>query len=524
MSFWNRRQQMGWAALIMGSSILLSRFMGLIRDKTISFLFGATRESDIYFAAFVIPDYINYLLAGAYFSVTLIPLLTAYFDQSEEEGWRFFSAIFTWIGLSITVVTGICMVFSHQLAYIAAPGLGAQASARLAFFLRIILPAQVFFLLGSCLTALLYFRKQFFVPALTSILYNLMIVVCGVIMRSRGMEGFCWGVLSGAFLGFVLVPYWAARNGGGIKLGICFSHPGLRKFMLLALPLMLGQSIVVLDEQFVRIFGSLAGVGAISWLNYARRIMQVPVGVVAQAAGVATFPFLADLAAKKDYGRFHGAIHDALQAVLTLLIPLSIWMMVVAGPTIQLIFQQGHFDPSDTRQTALLLQIFLVSVFCWGVQQILGRAFYARQDTLTPAVLGTLTTLAALPLFFLLSRYLKVIGVAIASASSIGLYTAVLAAWWRHKFGKETFTGILGDLLKVCALSLVSSAPAYLIVRSISLKHHPYLEALSAIGASGLCFGLVFLLLAYCFIPTLIRPFVERLGPVGKWVRVRGNG
>jgi len=81
---------MGWAAVIMGGSILLSRFMGLIRDKIISYLFGATQESDLYFAAFVIPDFINYLLAGAYFSITLIPLLSSYFEQDEEEGWRFF--------------------------------------------------------------------------------------------------------------------------------------------------------------------------------------------------------------------------------------------------------------------------------------------------------------------------------------------------------------------------------------------------------------------------------------------------
>ncbi len=85
----------------MGVSVLLSRFMGLIRDKVISYLFGATSESDLYFAAFVIPDFINYLLAGAYFSITLIPLLSAYFEKDEEDGWRFFSAVFTWIALLI---------------------------------------------------------------------------------------------------------------------------------------------------------------------------------------------------------------------------------------------------------------------------------------------------------------------------------------------------------------------------------------------------------------------------------------
>ena len=508
---------MGWAALIMGVSILISRFMGLLRDKVISFLFGATQESDLYFAAFVIPDFINYLLAGAYFSITLIPLLAACFDQDQEDGWRFFSAVFTWISMVIILLTCVGMVFAPRLAYLAAPGLGADGLARLAFFLRIVLPAQVFFLLGSCLTAILYLRKQFLVPALTPLVYNLMIILGGVLLRSKGMEGFCWGVLAGAFLGNLLLPYLAVRYGGGLRLHFSLSHPGLKKFLLLALPLMLGQSIVVLDEQLVRIFGSLAGVGAISWLNYARRIMLVPVGVVAQAAGVASYPFLAELAAKKDFSRFYEAIRAALQGVLTLLVPLSAWMMIVAEPTIRLIFQQGHFDTSDAQRTALLLQILLASVFCWGFQQILGRAFYARQDTLTPAILGTVATLVSIPIYYFLSNHLQATGVAISSGCSVALYTVILALWWRHRFGNGAFSGLAKDLLKLCGISFVASWPALAIVRFsfIDRVSHPYLEALYSIGASGLCFGLLFVLLSSYFIPSLVRPFLKRLGPLG---------
>ena len=166
---------------------------------------------------------------------------------------------------------------------------------------------------------------------------------------------------------------------------------------------MIGQSITVVDEQFVRIFGSLAGVGAISWLSYARRIMMVPVSVVAQAAGVASYPFMAELFVKNDLSRFYRTINSALQNVMTLLVPLSIWMILVAEPTIRLIFQQGRFGVSDTAQTARLLEILLICVPCWGYQQVLGRAFYSRLDTLTPAVLGTSVTLLMIPVFYSLT-------------------------------------------------------------------------------------------------------------------------
>ena len=224
---------------------------------------------------------------------------------------------------------------------------------------------------------------------MVSIVYNLFIIIGGVLLRARGMEGFCWGVLVGSFIGNFLLPLLAVKFGGGLSIRLSVFHPGLKKYFLVALPLMIGQSITVVDEQFVRIFGSLAGVGAISWLSYARRIMMVPVSVVAQAAGMASYPFMAELFVKNDFSRFNRTINSALQNVMTLLVPLSMWMILAAEPTIRLIFQQGRFGVSDTAHTARLLQVLLICVSCWGYQQVLSRAFYARLDTLTPAVLGT---------------------------------------------------------------------------------------------------------------------------------------
>lgn len=518
VSFWKSRQQMGIAALIIAAGILLSRFMGLVRDKLISLLFGATLESDLYFAAFVIPDFINYMLAGGYFSVTLIPFLTRYFDEDEEDGWRFFSTVFTWVGIAICAVTLVAFIFAPKLAFLAAPGLGEEALTRLAVFLRIILPAQVFFLCGSCISALLYMRKQFTVPALSPIVYNLFIIAGGVILRNRGMEGFCWGVLAGSAVGNFLLPALSARSGGGLRFGFSLYHPGLKKYFLMALPLMIGKSITIIDEQFIRIFGSLAGVGAISWLNYARRIMLVPVSVVAQAAGVASYPFLADLFVRKDLSRFYSTIRSALQNVLTLLVPLSIWMILAAEPTVRLIFEQGRFGAQDTAQTARLLQVLLLCAACWGYQQVLGRAFYARMDTLTPAILGTVVTVLSVPFFYIMAVRIGPLGVAAASASSLLAYSAALTVWWKVKIGGDAFSGILPATLKVTGLSIISVLPAWAAgkIEPFSPPAYPHLAAIFELVLSGLCFGITFAVLAGYFIPGTVRPFLERAGPLGR--------
>jgi putative peptidoglycan lipid II flippase len=507
----SERHAIRWAAALMGASILLSRFMGLIRDKGISYLFGASQESDLYFAAFVVPDFINYLLAGGYFSITLIPLLAGYFERDEEDGWNFFSAVFTWALISIVLITVAAMILAGPLARFSAPGIGAAGSLRLAFFLRIIAPAQICFIAGSCITALLYLRKQFAVPALTPLVYNGLIIVFGILFRRNGMEGFCWGVLAGALAGGLILP-WAAARKGGLKLRFRLRHPGLRRFLTLALPLMIGQSIVVWDEQLVRIFGSLAGTGAISWLNYARRIMLVPVSTVAQAVGVASFPFLAEMVAKSEFDRFTRTLNETLRHMVTILIPLSVWLVVVSGPAVILVFQQGRFSAQDSFETAWLLRIYLCAATLWGIQQIVGRAFYARQDTLTPVVLGTGATLISVPIFALLVNWLNAAGVALASVISIGLYTALLVRQWLRRYGPGMLEGMARHLIHVVAFSAAACIPAA-VAAWWSLRlfgSHLYLSALAAIVASGIAYALVFLSLAVRFAPSLAVPLLRR--------------
>ncbi|ABM28899.1 murein biosynthesis integral membrane protein MurJ [Nitratidesulfovibrio vulgaris] len=527
MRLFTRVQHMGAAALLLAVSIFLSRFMGLVRDKVISWHFGASAEADIYFAAFVIPDFLNYLLAGGYFSITLIPLLAAAFERDADDGWRFFSAAFWWVAMAIGSLTAVAWWFAPQLAHLAAPGFSEVESARLARFLRIVLPAQACFLPGACLTALLYHRRQFTVPALTPLVYNGSIIAGGLLMLDRGMEGFCWGVLGGAALGSLLLPLLAVRS-GGLSLRPVLRHPQLRRFVLLALPLMLGQSIVVLDEQFVRVFGSMAGEGAVSLLNYARRIMLVPVGVVAQAAGVASYPFLAALAAKGDGAAFDETMRTALRNTLVVILPLALWMAAAAEPTLRLIFQGGDFATTETLAATPLLQIMLCGVAFWAVQQVVGRGFYARQDTVTPAVVGTVATLTTLPLYVIGAKSLGATGVALAGTCGVVVYTVLLTLVWRRRHGGGGLEGSLGAALRSLAVCVPAMAGAWFCATSLPawaraiVPLPPAIEALGALGVSGGVFGVVYLALACRFAPDVAAPVVGRVRGVLK--RLTGRG
>ncbi len=506
------RQGMALAALALGLSVFLSRILGLVRDKVIALHFGAALESDIYFMAFALPDFLNYLLAGGYFSITLVPLLARIFAEDEAEGWRFFSAAVCWAALLICLLTLLAWLAAPRIAPWLAPDFPPAAHERLALFLRIILPAQICFLPGACFTAMLYHRRQFTVPALTPLVYNLCIIGAGLfalkLFPARGMEGFCWGVLAGAFLGSLALPVLAVRQGG-----LCFrprlQHPAMKRVLLLALPLMLGQSIVVLDEQLVRIFGSLTGEGGVSLLNYARRIMLVPVGVVAQAAGLASYPFLAALAASNDKAAFDRSLNQAASNTLLIALPLSLWMLAMAEPIMRLIFQQGGFTTQDASASGLLLAIMLSGVAFWTVQQILGRAFYACQNTLTPAFAGTAASLLALPLYFAGARYFGAPGVAAAGTLGVALYAIFLGRAWKRAHGGAGLAGLAAKAVKALCFCLPACAASF----GAGLLLRPFFAANSLWGAAatimtgGLAFALVYLSLGLAFAPSLCAPF-----------------
>lgn len=520
--------KMGIAAVIMAGSVLLSRLMGLVRDKVVSWRFGAGSEADIYFAAFTVPDFINYLLAGGYMSITLIPLLSRRFEEDPEDGWRFFSAVFWWVTLAVAALSAGAWLLAPELARLVGPGFDATEQARLSFFLRIILPAQVFFLPGACVSALLYIRKQFLAPALTPLVYNGCIIAGGLLAPGQGMEGFCWGVLAGAALGAFALPVLAATRTrapgapplphdghdgcSGLRLLPVLRHPSLKRLLLLALPLMIGVSVVVVDEQFVRVFGSLAGEGAVSLLNYARRIMLVPVGVVAQAAGVASYPFLASLAAKGDTPGFDATLNAALRGSLFIVLPLTGYMIATALPTLGLIFEGGRFSGQESLGAAPLLRIMLLSVPFWVIQQIVGRAFYACQNTITPAVVGTLATLAVLPLYPPAVARFGSYGVAGLTTLSLFAYTIALTALWTRGRGWGAFRGLafpvgVNTLIVLpctwLAWKCAALSPALLAARLPWLP--PFFLHGITLTAALVAFALPYVALARIFVPEALR-------------------
>ena len=428
-------KKMGAAALVVSGGVLASRVLGQLREVIFASLLGASATTDEYVAAFLIPDFLNYLLAGGFLSITFIPIFSRYLAQDDEEGgWAALSSIIRPIALAIVglvVIGWFAAPFIIERLFTEFTPDQAENTVR---FTRIILPAQIFFVLGALFSAVQYTKGVFTIPTLAPIIYNLGIIVGGVawaIVSDASPEGFIWGALAGAFVGNFALQWWGARR-VGMKLPMRqpWQSPVLREYALIALPLMIGQSIVVLDETFMRVFGQFVGDGAQTELNFARRTMLVPVGVIAQAASVAAYPFLARLFAEGRTAEMKRTVDRALRFVLVLSTLAAALLIATTVPVIRALFERGDFTPENTIGTAEALFFYAFAIPIWGGLQILNRAFYARKEMWTPVIVGTVSTIVAIPLYAMFQSTFGIGGVAVASTLALGIYTGILAAIW----------------------------------------------------------------------------------------------
>jgi len=449
---------------IVMAGVLASRLLGFFREWTVAHQVGSNAITDSYYAAFTLPDFLNYLVAAGSLSLTFIPVFAQYVaEDREEEGWRVFSTVICVMGLALVALVALAEILTPQLATLIAPGFGPAEKARLIFLTRLMLPAQICFYLGGILSAVQYAKAQFVVPSLAPLIYNLGVILGGVFLSPKiGIMGFAVGVLAGAATGnFLLQVYGSRRAGARFRPNFDIRHPGFRLFLKLAIPIMLALSLSFADDWIVRWFGSYLQPASITWLSYSKTLMRVPLGVVGQAVGVASFPVLAQLYSQKKFEEFNNTLNATLKGLTLLLVPVSALTIAQSSPLVYLVFSHTRLRGPDFEATASTLALFSVGMFAWGAQNILARGFYATQDTLTPAVVGTALTFLNLPVYWLLVRRAQHLGLAMASSLGIIVYTIVLFALLNRLTANREAGSLLVFFAKIAAAAALGGLACF---------------------------------------------------------------
>ncbi len=453
-----------FVAALLAGSVLASRALGFVREAVLAGQLGAGPEVDAYRAAFQIPDILNHLLAGGAFAVAFIPFYTrARERQGEAAARRLVATVMgsmTVIALAATVALWLA---ADPLVALQFPRFSDESQALTARLTRIVLPAQAFFVAGGLVRAVLMAHDRFLAQALAPLVYNLGIIAGGLgLGATLGAEGFAWGALGGAVLGSFGLPFvdlLRARLPIGFRVAP-WDRDFLR-YLWLAAPLILGLSLLTVDEWYDRWFGQLAGPGAIAQLGYARILMLVPVAVVGQAVATAALPAFSQLWSEGRRDELERAVSTTLRASLGLAVLLAAGVIALAEPAVALLYERGRFTASDTARVAALATVFAFAVPGWVALQVAGRAFYARQDMWRPMLLGTGVAALALPLYWALANGWGAPGIAVAGALAMSANALLLLGMLRGVHGGPPLAPLLGTFARALALAVPAGAAAW---------------------------------------------------------------
>src|SRR5579863_10403834 len=459
------------ATLLLMGTVMLSRVIGYAREAYIAFAFGAGAQTDAYVAAFTLPDFLNYIVAGGAASITFISIYTRFLaEKRDADAQKTFSIIITVMTAVLVVGTIITEIYAPQFVRWFVKGFKPEQIGLCVHLTRILLPAQIFFYVGGVVSAVLLSHRLFLFPAFGPLLYNVFIIFGGVIGgRQFGIASLAYGALAGAVLGpFLASVIGAARIGTGYKPSFDVSNPAFREWVRLSIPLMLGVALVTADDWILRHYAS-GVVGAISLLNYAKRLCSVPIAVLGQATGQASLPFFARLYNEKRLREFSATVSDSVYRISAASFLATGWMMAAALPLIDLVYRRGRFLFSDAETTAVYFFWFSLSLVLWSAQGLYARAFYAAGDTLTPMTAVSVITAVSLPIYSFLFRTFGVIGLAWASDIGIGMNLVALA--WLLHFRKLIPLGEMrwGELGKAALTAVIAGGVSFEVAKLVPL-------------------------------------------------------
>src|SRR5579862_3613592 len=457
------------ATLLLMGTVMLSRVIGYVREAYIAYAFGAGAQTDAYVAAFTLPDWLNYIVAGGAASITFISIYTRFLAENRDaDAKKTFSVVITVMTTVMIIGTVVTEIFTPQFVRWMFRGFSPAQVELTVHLTRILLPAQIFFYVGGVVSAVLLSHRLFLFPAFGPLIYNLFIILGGVIGgRHFGIASLAYGALIGSVAGpFLASVIGAAKIGTGYRPSFDVTNPAFREWVKLSVPLMLGFSLVTADDWILRHYAS-SGVGDITRLTFAKRLFAVPIAVLGQATGQASLPFFARLFNEKRLKEFAATVNDSVYRVAAASLLASAWMMVAALPLIDLVYRRGKFLFADSQTSAVYFFWFSLSLILWSAQGLYARAFYAAGDTLTPMVAVTVITLLSMPVYSILFHTFGVVGLAWASDIGIGINLLALACLLHYR--KLVSLGEMrwSELAKAALTAAIAGGISYAVARVV---------------------------------------------------------
>ncbi|TSC84758.1 MAG: virulence factor [Parcubacteria group bacterium Gr01-1014_13] len=440
------------AAIIISGATLVSRLVGLLRDRIFAHNFGAGPIMDAYYAAFKIPDLVyNLLIVGA-LSAAFIPAFTKLFysGESKSPAWKLANNVLNITAISLAILSILGIIFTPALAPLIAPGFSETSKQLVINFTRIMFGSTFLLGLSMVIGGVLQSLRTFFLYSLAPIFYNVGIIIgATVLVPLWGINGLAWGVVLGAFLHFSLQTYSAYANGYRWRWYLNWKDKETKSIGKLMIPRTMGLAISQLNLVIITILASLLPAGSVAIFNFANNLQAVPIGVIGIPFALAVFPVLSMAASQNNIEEFIKNLSSTIRQILFLIIPLSIILVLLRAQVVRVVLGTGKFDWTATINTADALALFALSLFAQALIPVVARAFYAMANTKTPFVVGVISELVSIIAALIMMKPLGVAGLALAFSIGSILNFVILAFVLRTTLGKIDGEKIFSSFLRI---------------------------------------------------------------------------
>lgn len=443
--------------LAMGN--LGSRLLGLVREMLLASLFATSSVSAFRIAA-QIPNLVYDMLVGGMLSAALVPVLSA---QTRSERRALFSVLLGVFGAVLTLLAVLLILAAPLLARTLAVGFMDDPVLwpLTVNLIRLMAPAVWLFSIAGLLTAGLYASQRFSIAALGSALFNLGVVLATPLLASRmGIYAAGVGVVAGGVIQSSVMAWDVRRAGLPMRPRLNWRHPVLRQIMRLYLPIALGLLVMLFQVGLDRRLASTTGEASIAWMSFATTLQQLPLGLISVAVALASLPSLSGFFASGDEASFRLTMGKGMRYVLLFIVPSAAGLAVLAAPVTRLLFERGAFTPVDTAGVVAALHIYLVGMLFAAIDFPLNYAFYARNNTLTPALAGIASVVVYVAVAFALLAAQGYLGLVWADTAKQAAHAAIMLVLVSRILGKATgdATGMGAGTMRMVMLVLLAGA------------------------------------------------------------------
>lgn len=512
---------MTMAAVIIGVAGLLSRLLGLVRDRFLATAFGAGPELDTYYAAFRLPDLLyNLIILGA-LTAGFIPVFTEYMERrGEREAWKLAEQVLSIVGI---IMAGACLLFAVSAPWIVpwtTPGFVGEQMERTIALSRIMFLSPLLLGLSAVMGGILQSTRRFLAFALAPLLYNVGIIFgIAVLAPHWGIAGASWGVVIGAALHLIAQATVAVRMGIRAIPWPSFQPEGVRRILWLMVPRTAGLAVTQLNLVILLALASSLEPGSVSVFNLANNLQSVPIGLIGVSFAVAAFPALSRAMGSRDTCAFTSALSNAARKILFFLLPATGFMLLLRVQIVRLLLGDGKFDWGDTIRTTSVLGWFAVSLIAQALIPLFARAFYARQNTWTPFWAGVAGEIVNVTAALLLRQSYGIVGLAMAFSLAAFVQLGVLLLLLRRSCGTLSNGELRRSFLTTLLATIMALWVGYGLRQWVGMEYdlRQYWQvALQAIAAAG-GGGLVFFLAAWLMESRELLEFAR--GIMTKWRR-----